>query len=154
MKKAKKVNEFTAVFAAKSVNEGFARGVVASFAAAYDPTVEELCDMRTAVSEAVTNGIVHAYRDETDERKKKITLKAAYYEDGLLCVSVKDRGCGIEDVSKARQPMYSGTVDEERSGMGFSIMESFMDKLRVRSEPGKGTTVVMQRAIRLRVGKR
>lgn len=143
----KKINGFSCTFPAKSVNEGYARAIVSAFCAQLDPTVEELCDIKTAVSEAVTNCIVHAYRDETNEKKKKITLKAEYFSDGLLSVTVKDGGCGIEDVEKAMQPMYSGSGSEERSGMGFSIMQCFTDRINVRSGNGKGTTVVLKKYI-------
>lgn len=145
--KRKKVNEFTCSFPAKSVNENFARGISSSFCAQLDPTVEELCDIKTAVSEAVTNCIVHAYREKETEKPGKIRLKAEYYDDGLLTVSVKDYGCGIEDVEKAMQPMYSGSGSEERSGMGFSIMQCFTDSVKVRSSKNGGTTVVMKKYI-------
>lgn len=145
--KRKKLNKFTCVMPAKSVNEGLARGFISSFCAQLDPTVEELCDMKTAISEAVTNCIVHAYSDTQDESKKKITLKAEYYNDGLLCVTVKDNGCGIEDIEQAMQPMYSGSGSEERSGMGFSIMQCFTDKIKVKSVKDKGTTVILKKYI-------
>lgn len=145
--KRKRLNSFTCHLPAKSVNEGLARGIVAAFCAQLDPTVEELCDMKTAISEAVTNCIVHAYIGETDESKKKILLKGEYYDDGLLCVTVKDYGCGIEDIETAMQPMYSGSGSEERSGMGFSIMQCFTDKISVRSGRQKGTTVVLKKYI-------
>lgn len=144
--KRKKVNGFTCTLPAKSVNEGFARGIISSFCAQLDPTVEELCDVKTALSEAVTNCIVHAYGEGFDERDKKILLKAEYYDDGLLCVTVKDGGCGIDDIEKAMQPMYSGSGSEERSGMGFSIMQCFTDKLKVKSGK-KGTTVILKKYI-------
>ena len=131
------MNFFTCTLPAKSVNEGLTRGIIASFCAQLDPTVEELCDMKTAISEAVTNCIVHAYAGETDERKKKILLKAEYFDDG----------CGIDDVDLAMQPMYSGANSEERSGMGFSIMQCFTDKLKVRSQKGRGTTVTLKKYI-------
>jgi len=145
--KRKKVNEFTCVFPAKSVNENFARGISSSFCAQLDPTVEELCDIKTVVSEAVTNCIVHAYRTSDTEKTGKIRLKAEYYDDGLLLVSVKDYGCGIEDIEKAMQPMYSGSGSEERSGMGFSIMQCFTDSVKVKSSKNGGTTVVMRKYI-------
>ena len=145
--KRKKLNWFTCTLPAKSVNEGLARGIVSSFCAQLDPTVEELCDMKTAISEAVTNCIVHAYADETQEQKRKIILKAEYYSDGLLCVTVKDNGCGIDNIDMAMQPMYSGAKSEERSGMGFSIMQCFTDKMKVRSAKNKGTTVVLKKYI-------
>lgn len=145
--KRKKLNEFVCKLPAKSVNEGLARGMISSFCAQLDPTVEEICDVKTAISEAVTNCIVHAYRYETDESKKRINLKAQYYDDGLLVVTVKDFGCGIEDIEQALQPMYSGSGSEERSGMGFSIMQCFTDKMKVNSQKGKGTTVTLKKYI-------
>ena len=126
----------------RSVNEGIARAAVACFAAQLDPTLEELGDIKTAVSEAVTNAIVHAYPDSIG----RICLRARIMESGELEISIRDWGKGIEDVEKARTPMFT-TGGAERSGMGFTIMESFMDKLRVRSAPGKGTTVVMRRML-------
>lgn len=146
-KKRKRLNYFTCSIPAKSVNEGFARGIISAFCAQLDPTVEELCDMKTAISEAVTNCIVHAYAGENDEKKKKILLKAEYFDDGLLSVSIKDYGCGIEDIEKAMQPMYSGSGSEERSGMGFSIMQCFTDKIKVSSKKGRGTCVTLKKYI-------
>ena len=140
--KMKSDNYITLEFLSRSANEGFARGAVACFAAQLDPTLEELGDIKTAVSEAVTNAIVHAYPD----RLGKIVIKARILEGGILEVSVRDWGQGIPDVEKARQPLYT-TGGEERSGMGFTIMESFMDRLTVRSGQGKGTRVVMRRRI-------
>lgn len=128
-------------FPSMSVNEGFARSAVGCFAARLDPTLEELGDIKTAVSEAVTNCIVHAYPD----RLGVIVLKARIIDDTLE-ISVKDTGVGIPDIEKAREPLFT-TGGEERGGMGFTIMDSFMDKVKVRSEPGKGTTVVMRRRI-------
>ncbi len=146
-KKRKRLNYFTCNLPAKSVNEGFARGIISAFCAQLDPTVEELCDMKTAISEAVTNCIVHAYAGENDEKKKKILLKAEYFDDGLLSVSIKDYGCGIEDIERAMQPMYSGSGSEERSGMGFSIMQCFTDKIKVSSKKGRGTCVTLKKYI-------
>lgn len=143
----KPINTARFVFLSRSVNESFARGALAAFLAQADPTVPQLADIKTAVSEAVTNCIVHAYVGETDERKKRILLKAEYFDDGLLCVSVRDYGCGIDNVERAMQPMYSGAASEERSGMGFSIMQCFTDKLSVRSKTGSGTTVVLKKVI-------
>ena len=133
-------------FPSKSSNEAFARSAVACFAAQMDPTLNELEDIKTAVSEAVTNAIVHAY----PVLLGKITLKAAVCEGNLLEITVKDRGRGIPDIDKARQPMYT-TGGEERSGMGFTIMESFMDRVSVRSIPGKGTTVIMRKKLAARL---
>lgn len=135
-------NQMQISFPSKSVNEGFARSVVAAFAAQLDPTLDELGDIKTAVSEAVTNCIVHAYPDEIGT----ITVKARILPGGVLDLVIRDRGRGIDDVEKARQPMYT-TGGTERSGMGFTIMESFMNELKVTSQAGKGTTVHMKRKI-------
>ena len=132
-------------FPSKSANEAFARSAVAAFAAQLDPTLDELGDIKTAVSEAVTNAIVHAYPEELGI----VFLRARIVRGDTLELTVKDRGRGIPDVKKAMEPLYT-TGGEERSGMGFTIMESFMDKLQVRSRPGKGTTVTMKRQIRAR----
>ena len=136
-------------FLSRSSNEGFARMAAAGFAAQLDPTLDELGDIKTAVSEAVTNAIVHAYPD----RLGKIVLKMRILEGQVLELSVRDWGCGISDVEQARQPLYT-TGGEERSGMGFTIMESFTDRLRVKSEPGKGTTVTMRKRIARRLSGR
>lgn len=134
-------------FPSKSVNEGYARSAVAAFAAQLDPTLEELGDIRTAVSEAVTNAIVHAYPDAIGT----IWLKARILEEDKLEIVIKDKGLGIPDLKQAMEPLFT-TGGEERSGMGFTIMESFTDRLKVRSAPGKGTTVTMLRRIRRRRG--
>ena len=147
--KTKATNEVLLEFPSRSSNEGFARAAVACFAAQMDPTLNELEDIKTAVSEAVTNAIVHAYPDAIG----KVAVRARICPGNVLELTVKDHGRGIADVEKAREPLYT-TGGEERSGMGFTIMGSFMDKLRVRSSPGKGTTVVMQRFISPRQGKR
>ena len=144
----KKENYIRLEFPSKSVNEAFARAAVACFAAQTDPTLEELSDIKTAVSEAVTNCIVHAY----PQCIGKICLRAAILEDNSVEIVVKDWGRGIDDIETAREPIFT-TGGDERSGMGFTIMESFMDELRVRSAPGRGTTVTMRRKISLR-GKR
>jgi stage II sporulation protein AB (anti-sigma F factor) len=136
-------------FLSRSSNEGFARMAAAGFATQLDPTLDELGDIKTAVSEAVTNAIVHAYPD----RLGKIVLKMRILEGQVLELSVRDWGCGISDVEQARQPLYT-TGGEERSGMGFTIMESFTDRLRVKSEPGKGTTVTMRKRIARRLSGR
>ena len=143
--KAKSANYITLEFLSRSANEGFARGAVACFAAQLDPTLEELGDIKPAVSEAVTNAIVHAYPDQLG----KISIKARILEGNVLELTVRDWGRGIPDVDKARQPLYT-TGGEERSGMGFTIMESFMDRLAVRSQEGKGTRVTMRRRIQPR----
>ncbi len=135
-------NYMTLEFPSKSANEGFARAAVACFAAQLDPNLEELNDIKTAVSEAVTNCIVHAYRQTIG----MIQVKCRILPGNTLDIVVKDRGCGIEDVAQARKPMFS-TGGDERSGMGFTIMESFMTELKVSSTPGRGTTVHMKRKI-------
>ena len=143
-------NEFLLEFPSRSSNEGFARAAVACFAAQMDPTLNELEDIKTAVSEAVTNAIVHAYPDSIG----KVQIKGRICADSVLEITVRDRGRGIPDIEQARQPMFT-TGGEERSGMGFTIMESFMDRLTVRSEPGRGTTVVLRKRLapRVRQGK-
>ena len=141
-------NEVTLAFPSRNSNEGFARAAVSCFAAQMDPTLNELEDIKTAVSEAVTNAIVHAYPD----RLGKIVMKLRFRAGNELEIVVKDWGVGIADVEQARTPLFT-TGSEERSGMGFTIMESFMDTLRVRSTPGKGTTVTMRRQIARRLGR-
>lgn len=143
----KPVNEAAVVFLSRSANEGFARATAACFAAQLDPTLDEVNDIKTAVSEAVTNCIVHAYPDCIG----KVSMRLRLFGDNTLEIVVKDWGVGIEDVAQARQPLYT-TGDETRSGMGFTIMESFMDGVKVRSTPGKGTTVTLRRRVSLRVG--
>lgn len=141
-RKTKKALEvFKLRFAAKSVNEAFARMVVSAFAARLDPTVSELADIKTAVSEAVTNCIVHAYKNARGEGE--IQLKGALYANGRLVIEIKDKGCGIEDVDTAMLPLYTTDPAGERSGMGFTVMGAFCDSVKVRSAIGKGTTVVL-----------
>ena len=140
--RTKAANEFTLEFPSRSSNEAFARSAAACFAAQMDPTLNELEDIKTAVSEAVTNAIVHAYPDTIG----RVQLKGRICAGNVLELTVRDYGRGIPDVDKARQPMFT-TGGEERSGMGFTIMESFMDKLTVRSLPGRGTTVVMRKRL-------
>jgi len=132
-------------FPSRSANESFARSAVACFAAQLDPTIEELGDIRTAVSEAVTNCIVHAYPNGLG----LITLRCRILKDNTLDIVIKDKGVGIEDLEKARRPMYT-TGGADRSGMGFTIMESFMSDFAVISKPGKGTTVHMRRKLQRR----
>ena len=133
----KSLNEIRLDFPAIPENEGLARMVVSAFLLPLNPTVEELADVKTAVSEAVTNAIVHGYA----EREGVVRLRADYREDGLLTVDVCDRGRGIADVAQARQPFFTTLEGEERSGMGFTVMESFMDGVEVKSAPNVGTTV-------------
>ena len=136
-------------FPSKSSNEAFARTAAAAFATQLDPTMEELGDIKTAVSEAVTNAIVHAYPDSIG----RISMRLRILDNHVLEISIRDWGRGIENVEQAMTPLYS-TGGEDRSGMGFTIMGSFMDKLKVRYTPGKGTTVTMLRTICPRIGKR
>ena len=135
-------NYVNLAFISRSSNEGFARVAAAGFAAQLDPTLDELGDIKTAVSEAVTNAIVHGYPDQLG----RIAVKLKLLANNTLEITVRDWGAGIDDVQKARQPMFT-TGGEERSGMGFTIMESFMDKLVVKSAPGRGTTVTMRKRI-------
>ena len=137
------VNELKISFPSKSCNESIARMCVAAFVASEDPTVSELAEIKTAVSEAVTNSIVHGYRGTIG----MIGIHARFYDDGLLTIKVSDKGCCIPDIEKAREPLYTSAPEEERSGLGFAVMESFTDKLKVRSTVGKGTTVTLQRRI-------
>lgn len=130
----------------RSVNEAFARAAVSAFAAQLDPTVEELSDLRTAVSEAVTNCIVHAYRDTVG----RIYITASVYPDGMFSVKIRDKGCGIDNVEQAMEPLFT-TLGGERAGLGFAVMESFSDRVRVRSAVGKGTSVTLYKRIRGRV---
>ena len=139
-------NYVTLEFLSRSINEGFARVAAAGFAAQLDPTLDELGDIKTAVSEAVTNAIVHGYPDQLG----KIVMKLKLLENNTLEITVRDWGKGIEDIQQARQPLFT-TGGEERSGMGFTIMESFMDRLTVKSTPGRGTTVTMRRRISARI---
>ena len=140
---AKVINEMKMKLPSLSVNEGTARAVVAAFCSQLNPTATEIADIKCAVSEAVTNCIVHAYRDCVG----MIYISVRLSEDKTVRVSVKDCGCGIADVKRAREPLYTTDAENERSGMGFTVMENFMDKLTVRSRPGKGTTVTMYKRI-------
>ena len=141
-------NDFRMSLDSRSVNEAFSRSTVAAFTAQLDPTVDEITDIKTAVSEAVTNAIVHAYPDTLG----KIVVRVRLLDGGVLEIAVYDWGRGIADVEKAREPLFT-TGGEERSGMGFTIMESFMDTLKIRSRPGKGTVVTMRKRIAQRAGR-
>ena len=129
-------------FPSLSVNEGFARAATAAFASLLNPTIDELSDLRTAVSEAVTNAIIHGYGGQ----RGTVRLRGTYTDEGLLYIDVIDKGKGIADVARARQPLFT-TGGEERSGMGFTIMESFMDRVTVRSAPGRGVSVIMRKRL-------
>lgn len=141
------VNEMRLEFLSKSSNEAFARIVAAAFVSQLDPTIEELADIKTAVSEAVTNAIIHGY----DGRPGNVRMNCRLYADSVE-IAVIDEGRGIEDVALARQPLYTSRPEMERSGMGFTVMESFMDRVDVVSSPGKGTTVTMLKTFKS-VGK-
>ena len=139
-------NKFSMNVMAKSANEGFARACISAFAAQLDPTLEEINDIKTAVSEAVTNCIVHAYK----EKIGKIYISGELCENNIIRIKIRDAGCGIENVEKAMEPLYT-TVGGERAGLGFAVMQSFMDTVRVRSALGKGTSIVMTKRISRRI---
>lgn len=140
------INHMRLDFPALPVNEAFARLAISGFILPLNPTMEELADVKTAVSEAVTNAVVHGYGDG----EGTVRLDASYTEEGVVRVDVVDHGRGIEDVEQARQPFFTTATGEERSGMGFTVMESFMDAVEVRSVPQKGTVVRMYKAVSLR----
>ena len=127
----------------RSINEGFSRVAVSAFIACADPNIEEITDIKTAVSEAVTNAIVHGYR----EKNGKIYITVSIFENNIIRIKIRDKGVGIEDIEKAMEPLFT-TSDDERAGLGFAVMESFMDKLKVSSKVGFGTTVTMEKKIR------
>ena len=138
------INEMKLEFMGVPENEGFARVAVSAFAVQLDPTLDVLADIKTAVSEAVTNAIVHGYAGAAGN----VTVTAALRDDGILEVAVTDKGKGIADIVQAMQPFYTSQPEKERSGMGFSVMQTFMDKVTVESKPGEGTTVRMQKRLR------
>ncbi len=137
------INEMKLEFPSKSANEAFARIVAAAFVSQLDPTLEELADIKTAVSEAVTNAIIHGYENKSGI----IRMNCRLFEDSIE-IAVVDEGKGIENIEQARQPLYTSKPEMERSGMGFTVMESFMDSVEIISGPGKGTAVVMRKKIR------
>ncbi len=141
----KAVNTVKITFPSRSINEGFARSALAAFASQLDSTLDKLADVKTAVSEAVTNSIVHGYADTIGP----VTLTASLYEDDTLRVVIADKGCGIPDVAKAMEPLFT-TGGTERAGLGFAVMESFMDSVKVYSKPGKGTRVTMTKRLKQR----
>ncbi len=141
----KPINELKMQLESRSVNEAFARASVAAFAAQLDPNIEELSDIKTAVSEAVTNCIVHAY----PKKVGLIYITASVFENGVFRVKIRDKGCGIDDVRLAMEPLFT-TLGGERAGLGFAVMESFCDRIRVSSKPEKGTTVILEKKIRQR----
>ncbi len=142
----KAINQMRITFPSRSANEGFARIAIAAFAAQLDPNVEEISEIKTAISEAVTNAIVHGYRQTIGT----ITLTGRIYEDGKLVIVIKDKGEGIDNIHQAMEPLYTTGNPEERSGMGFTIMETFMDKIKVTSRRGNGTTVTLTKYIKSR----
>lgn len=141
-------NKFTMTLSARSSNESFARACIAAFATQLDPTLEEISDIKTAVSEAVTNCIVHAYKEQL---LGKIYITAVLTENNAIEIKIRDKGCGIENVAKAMEPLYT-SIGGERAGLGFAVMESFMDRIKVKSAPGKGTTVTLFKKISPRIG--
>ena len=145
-RRAHMINEMKLCIPSLSVNEGMARATVAAFCAQFDPAVSDLADIKCAVSEAVTNCIVHGYRDTVGD----IYITVKLYSDGVARIVIKDKGCGIENVEMARQPLYTTDAEGERSGMGFTVMESFCDKVRVVSKCKKGTTVTLYKTLKRR----
>ena len=140
------INEMRLDFPADPVNEAFARMAISAFIVPLNPTIEQMADVKTAVSEAVTNAIVHGYRDTHGT----VRLRADYRDDGLVVIDVCDRGCGISDIARAREPFYTTLEGEERSGLGFTVMESFLDGVEVKSEVGRGTTVRLLKQLDVR----
>lgn len=143
----KAINEMKLEIESRSVNESFARAAVAAFAAQLDPNIEEISDIKTAVSEAVTNCIVHAY----PETVGRIYIWAGIFENGSIKIKIRDRGCGIQNIKQAMEPLFT-TLGGERAGLGFAVMESFCDKIRVSSKVGKGTTVTLEKLLKGRDG--
>lgn len=137
------INEMSISFPSKSCNEAFARSVTSAFIMNLDPTINELSDIKTAVSEAVTNCIVHGYR----HRDGMIYIKAKITTDNRVIIKIRDKGCGIADVKKAMEPLFTTAPEEERAGLGFAVMKSFCDKVKVKSEPEKGTVVTLEKII-------
>lgn len=145
----KPLNEMKLTFLSKSSNESFARVAISAFVAPLDPTIDELSEIKTAVSEAVTNCIVHAYENQIG----KITMTAKIVDYDRIVIKIADKGYGIEDIDKAMEPLYSSKPNNERTGLGFAVMQCFMDKVKVRSTPNKGTTITMEKYISPRTYK-
>lgn len=143
----KVINTMKTEFCAKSVNEGFARTAVASFAAQCDPSIAIIADIKTVVSEAVTNAIVHGYAGFENKQECPIYIVCRLFKSGRLTIRIKDKGRGIEDVEAAMEPLYTTDTDGERSGMGFTIMQSFTDGIKVKSKPNRGTTVTLEKRL-------
>ena len=144
MMKQKLINKMKIVFPGYSENERFSRAAVSSFVSQLDPLVDEISDIKTAVSEGVTNAIVHAYPDTIGE----VQLEVKIVEGRRVIIKIKDKGCGIEDIEKAMEPMFTTSPDEERAGLGFAVMQSFMDSVRLRSRVGKGTVLTLEKTLR------
>ena len=145
----KPLNEMELWFESRSSNEGFARSAVSAFIAQLDPTIGELNDIKTAVSEAVTNCVVHAYRNTIG----RIYINVKITEGAVVIIKIRDKGIGIENVAQAMEPLFTTAPSEERAGLGFAVMQSFTDNVNVRSSPGKGTTVILKKRISRRVYK-
>lgn len=143
----KPINEMKLQIESRSINEAFARAAVSAFAAQLDPNIEELSDIKTAVSEAVTNCIVHAYAESVG----MIYIWAGIYENSVFRVKIRDKGCGISDIKQAMEPLFT-TLGGERAGLGFAVMDSFCDRIKVTSKSGKGTTVTLEKRFKGRVG--
>ena len=146
MKVLNVLNEMKIQFPSRSCNESFARVSISAFIAMLDPTLDEITDIKTAVSEAVTNSIVHGYKDKLGT----IYISAKIYEKNKIVIKIRDKGCGIENIDQAMEPMFTTCTTGERSGLGFAVMESFMDKIKVSSKIGKGTTVILEKNLRSR----
>ncbi|MDO5125057.1 MAG: anti-sigma F factor [Ruminococcus sp.] len=144
--KQKIVNELKMTFPSLSENERFSRLAVSGFLSQLNPQIDELSDIKTAVSEAVTNCIVHAYRNVTG----LIFIQVRIMENSKVYIKIRDKGCGIPDIKKAMEPLFTTAPEEERAGLGFAVMESFMDQIKVRSAEGKGTTVIMEKSLKSR----
>ena len=140
-------NEMSLTFESRSSGESFARSAVASFITYHDPTVSEINDIKTAVSEAVTNCVVHAYRDTIG----KIYLNVKIFDQNMVEIKIRDKGCGMENIKQAMEPLYTTAPEDERSGLGFTLMQSFTDSVKVRSKIGKGTTVILKKRLSPRV---
>ena len=148
MNRRKKVNTFKAVIPALGRNEAYCRNLAVAFLAQADPTVEEIADVKTVISEAVTNCIVHAYKNEKDEGNRKIYIEGTQFDDNTFRFTVKDKGCGIENIAKAMQPLYTTDADNERSGMGLPIMQTFSDSFKIKSELQKGTVITFSKKVK------
>lgn len=140
------INEMKLTFPSFSENERFARIAVSGFLSQLDPCIDELSDIKTAVSEGVTNAIVHGYRGTVGT----VLLQVKIFQGGRIYIKIQDKGCGIEDIERAREPMFTTAPEDDRAGLGFAIMETFMEKVRVKSELGKGTTLVLERTVKSR----